>query len=267
MLWSASDDMILLQDAARSAGRIALNFFGKQPETWRKDGGSPVTEADLAVDGFLHQTLLEARPDYGWLSEETLDSSKRLESRRIFIVDPIDGTRGFIKGDDRWCVSVAVVEAGRPVAAALMIPVQNRLLTARAGGGAYCDGKALATTSTKMTPDTLIAGPQSWFDGRRYTEVRARCVDHAPSLAYRFALVALAEADGAFSKPNSHDWDLAACDLLVHEAGGRLTDLGGQVPIYNRRSLQHDLLVAGNSVVHPQLVRQLAGEGGVSANP
>lgn len=262
----AADDMALLQGAARSAGAIALGYFGEKPETWRKHGGSPVTEADMAVDEHLRQTLLAARPDYGWLSEETPDSLERLEKERVFVVDPIDGTRGFIKGDERWCVSLAVVEHGRPVAAALMIPAQDRLLTASCGGGAYCGGSKLSVSIAGMGPETLIAGPQSWFEGRRYTQVRARRLSHAPSLAYRFAQVALAEADAAFSKPNSHDWDLAACDLLVHEAGGRLTDLRGRIPFYNRRTLQHDVLVAGNNAVHPELVRQLAGDADASAN-
>lgn len=258
--------MALLRDAARSAGSLAMGYFGKNPDTWRKDGGSPVTEADMAVDGYLRRTLLAARPDYGWLSEESTQSPDRLEKARIFVVDPIDGTRGFIKGDERWCVSVAVVEAGRPVAAALMIPVQDRLLVASSGAGAYCGDARLSASATAMAPDALIAGPQSWFDGRRYASVAARSVDHAPSLAYRFAQVALAEADGAFSKPNSHDWDLAACDLLVHEAGGQLTDLDGQAPLYNRRTLQHGILVAGNRAVHPELVRRLVGDDDVTVN-
>ena len=241
MLVSATDDMALLKDAAMAAGSIAMGFFGAKPDTWRKSGGSPVTEADMAVDEYLRRTLLAARPDYGWLSEESAQTPDRLERERIFVVDPIDGTQGFISGDERWCVSVAVVEAGRPVAAALMIPVQDRLLAASAGGGAWWGGRKLAASTTAMARETLIAGPQSWSDGRRYCGVRARSVDHAPSLAYRFAQVALAEADGAFSKPNSHDWDLAACDLLVHEAGGRLTDLDGQAPRYNRSTLQHDI--------------------------
>jgi myo-inositol-1(or 4)-monophosphatase len=263
---SAAEDMQLLQDTARLSGRIAMGFFGKDPETWNKQGGSPVTEADMAVDDYLRHTLLEARPDYGWLSEETADTVERLDKQRIFIVDPIDGTRGFIRGDARWCVSVAVVEDGRPIAAALMVPVQQRMMTASLGGGAFCDGVRLAASQTPYGEEALVAGPQSWLDGKSFAHVRTRGADHAPSLAYRFAQVALGETDAAFSKPRSHDWDLAACDLLVHEAGGRLTDLQDRVPRYNRSDLQHDILVAGNAIVQPTLVGELAkGEAGEGA--
>lgn len=260
MIPSHVEDLELLQDAALRSGRLAMGYFGKDPETWNKHGGSPVTEADMAVDDFLRHTLLEARPDYGWLSEETTDTADRLDKTRVFVVDPIDGTRGFIRGDRRWCVSIAVVEDGRPVAAALMIPAQDRLLTASLGGGACCGGKRLATTDTEYGDDARIAGPQSWLDGKSFTHVRGRGVDHAPSLAYRMALVALGEADAAFSKPRSHDWDLAACDLLVHEAGGRLTDLQGRAPRYNRSDLRHEILVAGNEAIQPRLVGELAGD-------
>lgn len=258
MKHSAAEDMELVREAARLSGRIAMDYFGKDPETWNKHGGSPVTEADMAVDDYLRRSLLEARPDYGWLSEETADTGERLEKQRVFVVDPIDGTRGFIRGDARWCVSIAVVEDGRPIAAALMVPVQDRLMTASLGGGAFCDGEPIAASRTPYGEDALIAGPQNWLDGKSYPHVRARGADHAPSLAYRFAQVALGEADAAFSKPRSHDWDLAACDLLVHEAGGRLTDLQERVPQYNRSHLQHDTLVAGNAVMQPRLVGELA---------
>ncbi len=255
---SHADDLDLLQDAALQAGRLAMGFFGKDPETWNKQGGSPVTEADMAVDDFLRGSLLEARPDYGWLSEETADTADRLGRDRVFVVDPIDGTRGFIRGDERWCISIAVVEDGRPVAAALMVPVQDRLLTARLGGGAWCGDRRIIATETGYGGDMRVAGPQSWLDGKSFTNIRGRGVDHAPSLAYRFAQVALGETDAAFSKPRSHDWDLAACDLLVHEAGGRLTDLQDRVPQYNRRDLQHGILVAANARIQPRLVGELA---------
>ena len=114
-------DLSLLVDTAREAGQIAMRFFKQSPEVWMKGGTSPVSEADYAVDAFLRQTLLSARPDHGWLSEETADGLARLSARRTFVVDPIDGTRGFLEGADRWCVSVAIVEAGRPIAGVLRV--------------------------------------------------------------------------------------------------------------------------------------------------
>ncbi len=258
MTHSHAQDLQLLQDAARTSGRIAMGYFGKDPEIWKKQGGSPVTEADMAVDDYLRLTLLEARPDYGWLSEETADTPERMGKTRIFVVDPIDGTRGFINGDSRWCVSIAIVEAGRPIAGVLMVPVQDRLMAASLGGGATCDGKPMAASHKAFGADALVNGPQSWLDGKSFRSVRARGADYVPSLAYRFAQVGLGEIDAAFSKPNAHDWDLAACDLLVHEAGGRLTDLHDCAPQYNRAVLKHGILVAGNALAQPQLVQELA---------
>ena len=111
-------DVPLLVDAARAAGEIALSFFRRDPKVYTKTDQSPVTEADLAVDAYLRETLQAARPDHGWLSEETADTADRLSRRRVFVVDPIDGTRAFIRGEDSWSVSLAVVEDGIAVAGA-----------------------------------------------------------------------------------------------------------------------------------------------------
>ncbi|RUU48953.1 3'(2'),5'-bisphosphate nucleotidase CysQ, partial [Mesorhizobium sp. M2C.T.Ca.TU.002.02.1.1] len=121
----ARDDLALLRDAAREAGAIAMGYFGNNPQVWMKGGTSPVSEADHAADAYLRETLLRARPDYGWLSEETADDHARLSARRTFVVDPIDGTRGFLDGLHSWCVSVAVVEEGRSLAGVLECPAKG----------------------------------------------------------------------------------------------------------------------------------------------
>ena len=119
-------DLTLLVDAAREAGQIALRFFKQSPEVWLKGGTSPVSEADYAADSFLNEALIAARPDYGWLSEEAADNAARLSARRTFVVDPIDGTRGFLEGRREWCVSIAVVENGRPIAGVLECPARRK---------------------------------------------------------------------------------------------------------------------------------------------
>ena len=120
-----ADDLALLTEATREAGRIALGYFKRDPKVWTKGANSPVTEADLAANHSLHASLTAARPDYGWLSEESADTPDRLARRRLFVVDPIDGTRGFIDGNPDWCVSVALVEDGAPVAAVLYVPTRD----------------------------------------------------------------------------------------------------------------------------------------------
>ncbi|MGQ7792297.1 3'(2'),5'-bisphosphate nucleotidase CysQ [Faunimonas sp. B44] len=252
-------DRTLLEEAAREAGALALSFFRRDCQSWSKEGGSPVTEADFAVDRFLNETLLAARPDYGWLSEETADDPARRDCDAVFVIDPIDGTRGFMAGDERWCVSLAVVRDGRPVAAALYAPALDRLYTATAGGGAHAEGEAIAVSSRREVREAAIGGPKGWFRHDTMQRLGARHAPYLPSLAYRFALVADGSLDGAFAKPRAHDWDLAAADLLVHEAGGRLTSVDGQSLLYNRESLRHGALAAGNAVLHPELLAAVHG--------
>ena len=142
--WIA-DDLALLIDAAQKAGEIAHSYFGRSPETWYKGKErSPVSEADMASDRFLRDTLLAARPSYGWLSEETLDDPSRLARERIFIVDPIDGTRGFIGGKTDWCVSVAIVENGVAVVGALASPARGNIWWASRGNGAFLNSERLS---------------------------------------------------------------------------------------------------------------------------
>ena len=162
-------DLALLVEAAREAGRIALRFFRQSPEVWMKGGTSPVSEADYAADKFLNETLLAARPDYGWLSEETADDAARLSARRTFVVDPIDGTRGFLEGRREWCVSIAVVERGRSIAGVLECPAKKETYSAVLGGGAFKNGKRLAIQ--RAGAGGLLGGPS----GHDQTRCRRRC--------------------------------------------------------------------------------------------
>jgi myo-inositol-1(or 4)-monophosphatase len=255
---SGASDLELLKEAALEGGALALTFFRRNPNAWSKAGGSPVTEADMAVDAFLRTRLLSERPHYGWLSEETADDPARLTRETIFVVDPIDGTRGFIAGDDRWCVSLAVVRGGRPVAAALYAPAREEFFTAVVGEGAWIAKAPLAVSSRPDLSGARMAGPKGWLKSPLLQRTGAAIESHVPSLAYRFACVADGRFDCAFASPRAHDWDLAACDLLVHEAGGRLTDLEGEAPRYNREIPRHGVLAAANARLHPALLAMLA---------
>lgn len=238
-------DLSLLLAAAREAGIIAMRYFNRNPEVWMKTGQSPVSEADYAVDTFLRETLMAARPDYGWLSEETADSEARLSARRTFVVDPIDGTRGFLDGSDAWCISVAVVEAGVPIAGVLDCPVRGEVFSAMPGEGATKNG--LPIRVRMPGPQIEIGGPKPFFDALP-EEWRARVhrVAHIPSLAYRLARIAEGALDASFVKPNARDWDIAAADLILREAGGRLLNAAGVAPSYAGAVTTHDALVAGS---------------------
>jgi myo-inositol-1(or 4)-monophosphatase len=249
-----ADDLALIREAAQEAGRIAMSFFGKNPEVWLKTGQSPVTAADYAVDRFLRQTLIDARPAYGWLSEETADTPARLSARRTFVVDPIDGTRAFIEGRSTWCVSVAVVEAGRPLAGVLDCPARNELFEASAGGGAFRDGARITVRDAGVSP--LVAGPKAMFAGTNVPwPGEFRRGPYFPSLAYRVAAVASGDLDATYVKPNAHDWDIAAADVILSEAGGRIVDARGTDLTYAGPDPRHGALVAGSG----RLLERLSG--------
>ena len=250
---SPEEDLELLAEAAREAGRLAMGFFGHDPRVWNKENNSPVTEADLALDQYLARELRGARPGYGWLSEETTDDKARLSHDRLFVVDPIDGTRAFIRGEMDWSVSVAVVEAGRPIAAALYVPVQEELYLATAGDGARLNGAAIAVNGRSELAGAHVAGPRALRERTALLEAGINQDDPIRSLALRIALVADGRRDAAIATARSHDWDLAAADLLVQEAGGQLTDLDGRALRYNRPDVRHPALIATSPALRDAL--------------
>lgn len=237
-------DVALLATVAREGGAIAMGWFHADPQVWEKSGGSPVSEADYAVDRHLRSRLEGARPGYGWLSEESADGPDRLATTRQFVVDPIDGTRAFLRGDPQWAVSIAVVEAGRPIAAALYQPAADTLWLATAGGGATRDGTPLHIVDRTAMAGARIAGPRRYLDHTALKATGFAPRAAVPSLALRIAHVADGRLDVAYGTGNAHDWDLAAADLLVQEAGGRFTIPSGETLHYNRTVPRHPPLVA-----------------------
>ena len=183
VLLSARADLGLLKQAALEGGQLALTYFRKNPTRWSKAGGSPVTEADMAVDILLRTSLLAARPRYGWLSEETADDPVRLQRESVFVVDPIDGTRGFIDGDDRWCVSLAVVRDGRPQVAVLYAPARDEVYTAMRGEGAWLRQGALSVSAKVGLSGATTTGPRGWLKSAILQDAGARIQSHVPSLA------------------------------------------------------------------------------------
>jgi myo-inositol-1(or 4)-monophosphatase len=249
-------DLELIREAAREAGALAMRYFRRDPQVWMKAGDSPVTEGDLAVDRLLRDRLSAARPDYGWLSEETADSPERLSALRTFVVDPIDGTRGFIAGTDQWCVSVAVVEDGRPVAGVLDCPARKETYVAAAGGGAACNGGTIAVR--KPAGALSVGGPKPLIQAMpEASRAHFAAVPYIPSLAYRLAMVARGAIDATFIKASSHDWDLAAADLILSEAGGAVLDRRGETPFYARRETSHGTLVAGSGPLLDEMARSI----------
>lgn len=243
LLPSLKDDLALIKGAGAEAGRIAMRHFKRDPQVWTKENDSPVSEADFAVDRFLRETLLAERPGYGWLSEETEEDPDRFSRRRSFVVDPIDGTRAFLKGDTTWCVSIAIVEDGVSQVGILDCPALEELFEAVRGEGAQRNGVAISAKGQNEVPS--IAGPANML--RELPEklsIANRKSKHIPSLAYRIAMVADGRLDATFVKPNAHDWDIAAACLLLTETGGRLVGPQGDDIAVGRSSSQHGPMLA-----------------------
>jgi myo-inositol-1(or 4)-monophosphatase len=246
--------------SVREAGALALSMFGSPLKNWTKGESSPVSEADIAVDKLLRERLSNAEPGIGWLSEESVDDPARLAARFVWIVDPIDGTRAYIAGLPEWAVSAALVDNGRPIVACLFAPVSREFFAAVAGGGATCNSAAITVSSGGGLGAARIAGPKNFLEKLPAFDPPATIVPRIPSLALRLARVAQGAIDAAIAGGNSHDWDLAAADLLVHEAGGALTPLSGEPLTYNRPEPRHGMLIAAGRDRHAALLKLLDGQ-------
>lgn len=246
-----------LADAVREAGARALETFDRPLRRWAKADGSPVTEGDIAVDNLLHRRLADAVADCAWLSEERPDDPARVAARRAWVVDPIDGTRAYMGGRPDWSIAVALVEDGRPILSAVFAPVERALFLAAASEGATLNGVAITANPAAELNGARFAGPKRQLDRLGQLIPGLVVAPRVYSLALRLARIAEGTLDAAFASGPSYDWDLAAADLLVHEAGGALTTLDGRVPTYNGTVPRHGALIAAGRARHTQLVELL----------
>lgn len=253
-------DLPLLTDAARIAGRVAASFVGPAARRWDKpDGAGPVTEADLAVNDVLLSTLRTARPDYGWLSEETDDDATRLDHDTVFIIDPIDGTRSFVEGGKTWAISIAVAHRGQVTAAAVYLPMRDKLYAAGQGMGATLNGTALHTSDAPLSEASKVLSPRPNFDPIHWKAEPPQVDRHyRPSLAYRLSLVGQGRFDGMLTLRPSWEWDIAAGALIVVEAGGTITDRTGAKLRFNNARPALNGVVAAGAPLHSDLVALLS---------
>lgn len=249
-------DLSLLIDAARAAGDIAARHWTRDPQIWDKPGGhGPVTEADLEIDRMLRTELTAARPDYGWLSEETEDSTARLSRPSTFIVDPIDGTRSFIDGQKNFAHSLAVVKNGQVSAGVVYLPMLDRLYTAERRQGAALNGQPLAASAlTEEKESTVLASRPNFSDSHWPGGVPPVQRSFRPSLAYRLALVGEGRFDGMITLRDSWEWDIAAGALIVAEAGAIVTGRDGQPLAFNGPSALLPGVIAATRPLHAALI-------------
>lgn len=258
-------DLDLLIAAARAAGDIAMRYWRQSPQVWDKGGGAgPVTEADLAVDQALKSMLMAARPDFGWLSEETPDDRARMAAGRCFIVDPIDGTRAFVDGTPDFAHSLAIAEGGRVTAAVVYLPARDRLYSGQAGGQACLNGALISVSGRKdVAGATLLTAkasldPGHWRAGAPPPVTRA----FRPSLAWRLCLVAEGGFDGMLTLRPTWEWDIAAGALIAALAGASVTDRRGDELTFNSQNARLDGCIAATPVLHGDLMARLRTDPG-----
>ncbi len=255
-------DLALLTDAAREAGRIALRYWRRDPKVWDKGGDDgPVTEADLAVNDMLKACLLAARPDYGWLSEETPDDAARLDREAVFIIDPIDGTRAFIAGEENFSHSLAVAHQGRVTAAVVFLPALDRIYTAAETAPPLKDGQPIAaSTRDRLRGADILTtkpnlAPEKWPGGVPDIQRSFRA-----SLAYRLCLAAEGRFDGMLTLRDSWEWDIAAGSLIAERAGLVVTDRRGGHIAFNSPSAQSDGVLALPPALHAEALWRLTAD-------
>lgn len=246
-----------LEAIVREAGRIALATWpghGHALESWDKHGGSPVSAADLAVDLFLKAELGALLPAAGWLSEETIDAPERLDGALIWLVDPIDGTRDFIRGRPGWAVSVALISAGRPLLGMLDAPARGEFWHAEAGKGAWRNGVRLSASRRGE-----LAGARVPAHALPRTDADLVAVDQPNSIALRVAMVAADEADLVATLRWGYEWDIGAAALIAREAGAAVTDAFGAPLAYNKRDPRAFGVLVCAPAIHGAAVERLAG--------
>ena len=253
-------DLTLLEQAARKAGELALTYWGGSFQHWDKpEDAGPVTEADLAVNDLLFDMLLDARPTYGWLSEETQDGATRLTKDRCLVIDPIDGTRSFMAGEKTWSHSIAVVENGQGIAGVVDLPATNVMDRAACGAGAFVGDTRMQVQGVDHVYNARILANRAVMTSGNWLNGSAPGFDrhHRPSLAYRMAAVAEGKFDGMITLRPTWEWDVAAGVLMVEEAGGVVCDRMGNAVQFNNPTPQSKGLIATTHRLRDQFLEKL----------
>lgn len=249
------DDLALLREIVLEAGAIAKAAFdANDSKQWNKDDSSPVTEADIAVNDFLEKTLRAARPNYGWLSEETKDDHSRHACPRSFVVDPIDGTRAFIDRTPNFAVCVAIIENGKAIAGVVFNPLRDELYEASLGGGARLNGKTITAPDSKTIAGIKMIGYPRKFRRLDFPDMSVRV---ANSMAYRMVLVASGEADATIAFTPKSDWDVAAAALIATEAGAVVTDIRGETPHFDTKTTSGLGVICAGTELHALLLAKV----------
>ena len=247
--FSYQDELATAERAAREAGAIIMGLFKGQYEVQEKSKNNPVTSADLAANRKICEIIRGRFPRDGWLSEEDKDSSERLRASRVWVVDPIDGTKEFIEGVPQFAVSIGLVVEGRPKVAVVYNPAQDQFYQAAAGRGAYLNDQPIHVTSRDQIDGALLLVSRSEPRKKFQVFVERCAIEPVGSIAYRLAQVAGGKGDGTLTFRSIREWDICAGVLMVEEAGGSAVDGTGKVLMFNQPEARHRGVVAANPVL------------------
>jgi len=256
------DEYRLLRDVAEEAGRLAMQYFrDKRLKVWNKTPDHPVSEADLAVNELIHKRLMQARPDYGWLSEESIRDDQTRQAERVWITDPIDGTRAFMRGDTDWCIGLALIEAGQVICSVVHAPARDELFRASLGDGAYLNDRSLQVSRCTAEAGCRMIASEAMLSHPAWREpwpdmILARPKPNATLL--RLCLVASGQWDATLALSRKSDWDIAPASLIVAEAGGLATTHLGEPFLFNRNEPAQRSLLASGKALHSLLTARIA---------
>lgn len=253
--------------AARAGGAVVRRWYDSAYTVSEKGHDSPVTEADVEADRCIRARLAAAFPDDGWLSEETRDTADRLGRRRVWVVDPLDGTKEFIRRIPEFCVCVALVEAGQPRLGVIYNPVREELFAAERGCGTTLNGEPVRVSSAADLRGARLLASRSEFERGEWDAFTGEChVELTGSVAYKLALIAAGRADGTFSLTPKNEWDVCAGAALVLEAGGRITDRHGHPLVFNRPDPLLPGIIATNARLFDPVVDLLRRHGALAGS-
>ncbi len=250
-------ELALAKKAARAAGEILRGYWRRGGyEIGSKGHDNPVTAADLEADRAIKKLLRDPFPGYGWLSEETADNDDRLKCRRVWIVDPLDGTKEFIKGIPEFAVAIALVEDGVPVLGVTYNPIKREMYWAARGVGCHLNTRRVRVTRKRTLKRATVLASRSETARGEWRGFRGMLkVSPTGSVAYKLAMVAAGKADATFTRSPKSEWDIASGAALVIEAGGTITDIKGREIRFNQRNVKLEGLIADNTALHAALMK------------
>ena len=247
-----------IKESIIKAGHIALKWFNNDPENWKKEDGSLISKVDIEINDLLGKILKENNPNYGWLSEESEDDKSRLEKEITFVVDPLDGTKAFLEGKKEFSISIALVRNGEPISGIVYSPSTKEMFEAEKGKGSWKNKKKVNISKfNKLKGCRMVAFKPMFSHPSWKSPWPKMLIDNKNSIAYRMALVASGEFDAMMALNSKNDWDIAAGDLLITEAGGYVSQHNNKKIKYNDISTKKPSVIGSNKEIYNEIINRV----------